>query len=243
MVQNVVVVTGVGRGLGKSLAETFVQDGAVVCGIARSADSLEKISNELSNENFFGLVADVTDYEQISAAFETVIDKYGKVDLLINNAAVYQKSNFLEESPQEWTAAILTNLSGVSYCCKAVLPHMIKAGSGRIFNVGSWADINPAPNSSAYSTSKGGLHALTKSIARDIEHLNLPIEIHEWIPGHLNTRMSDFTGIDPSISAAWALKLSRTAASKKNSVFENDYEWFPPKRIKERIKEKILFWR
>jgi NADP-dependent 3-hydroxy acid dehydrogenase YdfG len=145
----------------------------------------------------------------------------------------------------EWLNVIRINLGGVSNCCKMVLPSMISAGFGRIYNLGSFADHEPIKNSGAYSCSKGGVHALTKSIARDIEELDLDIEVHEWIPGHLKTRMSNFTGIDPSVSASWGVRIAKgeIRASSKCVLFENDHEWIPPKRLKQRIKEKLLFWR
>ena len=123
-------------------------------------------------------------------------------------------------------------------------PLMINAGFGRIYNVGSWADIAPLKNSAAYSCSKGGVHALTKAVATDIADLNLDIEVHEWLPGHLKTQMSEYTGIDPSISAGWAVMIAnQPQASGKNRIFVHDHEWIPPKRLKNRIKEKLLFWK
>ena len=130
---------------------------------------------------------------------------------------------------------------------KAALPKMLEKGFGRIYNLGSFADISPIENSSAYSCSKGGLHALNKSIGKDVEALarDADIEVHEWIPGHLKTQMSEFTGIEPSISAAWGVQIARgdIKAGTKCSIFENDHEWLPPKSLKHRLKDKLLFWR
>jgi NAD(P)-dependent dehydrogenase (short-subunit alcohol dehydrogenase family) len=110
--------------------------------------------------------------------------------------------------------------------------------------VGSWADVAPIESSAAYSASKGALHALTRAIAADIGPLGLDIEVHEWIPGHLNTRMSEFTGMDPAVSAAWGLALAREVrADHRSRIYENDREWLPPKPLKQRLKERVLFWR
>ena len=239
MSEKTVVISGVGRGLGRELAKAFANDGDYVCGISRSSESITSLGEELSGTKFLGIAADVADPAQVDAAFDEIFTVTGRVDVLFNNAAVYNKVNFLEESSKQWLDAIMINLGGVSNCCKAALPHMVNQSFGRIYNVGSWADLSPALHSAAYATSKGGLRALTKSIARDIAALNLDIEVHEWIPGHLNTRMSDFTGIDPALSAQWGVAMVQAQASKKNSIFENDHEWFPPKRLKERL----LFWR
>jgi NAD(P)-dependent dehydrogenase (short-subunit alcohol dehydrogenase family) len=95
--------------------------------------------------------------------------RFGRIDILFNNAAIYPKVSFLEESAQDWARAIDVNVNGVANCCKAVLPLMIAAGTGRIYNIGSFADLNPIENSAAYSASKGAVRALTKAIARDLQ--------------------------------------------------------------------------
>ena len=246
MLQNkVVVVTGASGGLGAALVRRFVDEGAMVAGIARSKESLDALAESIESDRFSSYVADVSNIDQIDKAVSEIIERYQKIDFLFNNAAVYPKINFLEESPQDWLDAINVNLGGISNCTKAVLPVMLESGFGRIYNLGSFADINPIANSAAYSCSKGGVHALTKAIAADIAELNADVEIHEWIPGHLNTQMSDYTGIDPDISAGWAVEIAtgKIKASKNNTIFENNREWQPPQRLKQRIKNKLMFWK
>jgi NAD(P)-dependent dehydrogenase (short-subunit alcohol dehydrogenase family) len=121
---------------------------------------------------------------------------------------------------------------------------MIDKKFGRIFNVGSWADVSPIGNSAAYAASKGALHALTKSIAIDIDHYQADIEVHEWLPGHLNTQMSEFSGMHPAAAASWAAKIAaRSNATNRSCIYERDREWQPPESIKEKIKSRIMFWR
>ena len=80
-----------------------------------------------------------------------------------------------------------------------------------------------------------------KAIAADIRPLQADIEVHEWIPGHLRTRMSDFTGLDPAVAAEWGVQLvSMPHARTRNCIFENDREWLPPKGLKQRIKDRLL---
>lgn len=238
-----VVITGCNRGLGRALVEAFGNEGALVCGIARDSSSIDQMQSECSTFEFIGRTADVGDFAQVNESIEGFYERTRQLDYVFNNAAVYPKENFLEQSVDSWDSALRTNVIGPANVCRAVLPHMIYAGFGRIYNVGSWADLMPIERSSSYSTSKGGIHALTKAIAADIAHLHLDIEVHEWIPGHLNTRMSDFTGIDVSVSAGWAVELVKREASSKSVIFENDQEWIPPKRLKERVLEKLTFWR
>jgi short-subunit dehydrogenase len=128
--------------------------------------------------------------------------------------------------------------------CKAVLPIMIQQNFGRIYNVGSWAHMGPIEDSAAYSTTKGGVHVLTKAIAKDIARLGRNIQVHEWIPGHMKTQMSGFTGIDPALAAGWGLAIAtRQQASGISCIFENDHEWQPPKSLARRLKDKLRFRR
>lgn len=237
---KVVVITGAGGGLGKELVKAFLAQGAKVAAVARSGDPF---AEQPPAGNYAYFQADVSDFSQVKSAFDQIATKFGKIDILFNNAAVYPKISFLEESAEQFLAALNSNVGGVANCCKAVLPGMIKNGYGRIYNVGSFADVAPIAKSAVYSASKGALHALTKGIAADLDALNVNIQVHEWMPGHLNTQMSDYTGIDPAVSANWAMSIARSDnASKKNTIFENDHEWVPPKSLKQRIKSKLMFW-
>ena len=234
-----IVITGASSGLGRCLAQAFLEQQHTVIGLSRR----EIPESDLPQGKYHHIVADVSDHESVAAAFAEINATHAGVDVLFNNAAVYSKVSFLEESPQAWMHDIAVNLGGVSNCCKSALPLMIQSGYGRIYNVGSFADYAPSANSSAYSTSKGGLHALTKSIAVDIAHLDADIEVHEWIPGHLNTQMSDYTGIDPAISAGWAAGIVEAdAASAASVVFENDRELVMHASLKRRVLNKVAFW-
>ncbi len=198
----------------------------------------------LSGGSFQYYRLDVSDFKEVEQIVSKIIDQHGRIDYLYNNAAVYPKVNFLEETAEEFTEALTINVCGISNLCKTVLPHMISRKFGRIFNIGSWAHRGPIENSAVYSCSKGAVHSLTKAIAKDIEQLDLDIEVHEWIPGHLNSIMSDFTGIDPAIAAQWGVSIAKLGVrSSKNCIFQNDYEWTPPKSLKQKIKSKLFFWK
>lgn len=239
---KVIVITGAGRGLGRALAAAFAAEKTMVVGIGRDIASLEGTQEAISRDNFQFELTDVGDHEEVSACMDRIVDRHGTVDIVFNNAAIYPKVNFLEETHRQWCDAINTNVNGVANVCKSVLPVMISNGYGRVYNVGSWADVAPIQNSAAYSTSKGALHALTKSIYEDLKPLCLDIEVHEWIPGHLNTRMSDFTGIDPKVSAKWAVQLVlKYPKLGRSVVFENDQLRESPKRLKDRVLDRILF--
>lgn len=241
---RVVLITGAGGGLGRCLAKSFALQGAKVIGLGRNMGQLEETGADIPVGRYFPCVADVSNYSQVEKALASVITEAGSIDIVFNNAAVYPRINFLDETGEEWSKVIGINLGGVSNICKLVLPSMLDGNFGRIYNLGSWADLQPAPESAAYSCSKGGLHALTKAIATDIAHLDRNVEIHEWIPGHLNTQMSEYTGIDPAIAAEWAVEIaSKPLSSSKNCLYERNLEWKPPRSRLGRIKDKLQSFR
>ncbi len=242
--EKVVVVTGAGSGLGRELAKAFVEKGSIVLGIGRSEESLNATKQTIGSENFEPCVVDIADAEGVEKFVTQTLEKHGRIDIVFNNAAVYPKVNFLSESAAEFAQAVSINVCGVANMCKAVLPSMIENNFGRIFNLGSWADLGPIPNSAAYSATKGAMHALTKAIAADIAEKNVDVEVHEWIPGHLNTQMSDFTGMDPAVAAGWGVDIAaKPNASKKNCIYEQNWEWQPPKSFKQKIVSKLLLWK
>ena len=236
-----VVITGASRGLGRALAIAFAKAGSNVVGLGKDAGRLEDTAAQITEGAFISMICDVGDWQQVSHVMDEIIARYQRIDVLFNNAALYHKVSFIEESAEEWSAAVAANIDGVAFCCKAALTHMLRAGTGRIYNLGSWAHMAPIACAAAYSASKGAVHALTKGIGQDLACLDTDVQVHEWVPGHLNTRMSDFTGIDPAVSAGWAVEMVRAdAATNPCSIFENNYEWVPPKRLKERIVDRLL---
>ena len=240
LAKKVVMITGIGSGLGRALVDAFLRQGCRVAGVARREQSLHAIAPGADSTVFSGHLADVARVAELEVATEAILARYGAIDILFNNAAVYPRQSFLDESAADWARAIDVNVNGVANGCKVVLPHMIAAGYGRIYNVGSFADLAPIANSAAYAASKGAVRALTKAIAADLRELPADIEVHEWIPGHLKTRMSDFTGLEPAVAAGWAVQLASVPhARTRNCIFENDREWLPPKGLKQRIKDKI----
>ena len=237
---KVVLITGVSRGLGLELVSAFAAEGCQVVGIARSETGLRAAAEAVGDGSFVGLVADVADFDQVRSAVEDALEKAGRIDIVFNNAAVYPRVNFVDETPADWATAMAVNVNGIANVCKAVLPSMLRNDYGRIYNIGSFADIAPIPESAAYSAAKGAVRALTKAIAADLRDRDADIEVHEWIPGHLKTRMSDFTGIEPAVAAGWAVQLARQPhARTPNGIYENDREWLPPKGLRQRVTDKI----
>ena len=192
-----VVVTGAGSGLGRAIAVGFCSDGARVMGIGRTRMDLEETARLCGVERMHFVVGDVARPQDVERLFSETIRRYGKVDVQVNNAALYPKIAFLESSQEEWNRVIGTNVIGVALCCRAALPGMLQLGFGRIVNVGSFAWKAPVQNSSAYSASKAAVSAFTKALAAEIDRDRYPdVLVNELVPGAVRTRMSEI-GEDP----------------------------------------------
>jgi NAD(P)-dependent dehydrogenase (short-subunit alcohol dehydrogenase family) len=227
----VVVVTGANGGLGQALTKVFVDHGAYVAAIGRQSEPVVPAS-----PNFSYWQSDVADASRVAATFTAIRKRFGCIDVLFSNAAVYPKASFLEQDPADWVATIATNVNGVAFCCRAALQIMLEQSKGRIYCVGSFADLAPIPKSAAYAASKGAVRALVKGIAADLHGVTADVQIHEWIPGHLKTRMSDYTGMDPLVAARWALQMVLAdSASENGTIFEENREWKPPERLRTRL--------
>ena len=241
---KIIVVTGAGSGLGRALAVGLTQREATVIGLGSRDSSLSETESLTRNNRFIRHVVDVSQATAVTNVIEQIVEQFGRIDVLINNAAIYPKVSFLEQDAESWMHTIAINLGGVANCCRAVLPLMMRQGCGHIINVGSFADLAPIPKSSAYAASKGGLRALTKAIRADLGDTYPGIICVEWIPGHLNTQMSNYTGMDPAVCVEWALKIINLPPGRSKSIiFEEDHELIPRKQLLSRVKEKILFWR
>jgi NAD(P)-dependent dehydrogenase (short-subunit alcohol dehydrogenase family) len=190
------IVTGAGSGIGRALAEGFCADGAMVVGIGRSRESLEDVARACGGRMHF-VVGDVAQPADVARLFAEALRLGGKVDILVNNAAIYPKTSFLDSTQEEWTLAIHTNVVGLAHCCRMALPGMLERGFGRIINLGSLAWMGPIPKSSAYTVSKAAVHALTRCLAIEIDRSRHPdVLINELLPGIVRTRMSE-SGLDP----------------------------------------------
>jgi NAD(P)-dependent dehydrogenase (short-subunit alcohol dehydrogenase family) len=207
---KVVVVTGAGSGIGRGLVAGFCRDGAHVVGIGRTEDDLRATADTHGHGRMQFVVGDVSRSEDVEQLFATTEDLHGRVDVLINNAAVYPKVTFLDSDINEWCRAIDINVGGMARCCHRALPGMLQRGHGRVINVGSYAWRGPIPMASAYSASKGAVHALTLAIAAEVDRYRQPdVLVNEWMPGVFRTRMTPDSETDPMM----AYEGARTIAS------------------------------
>lgn len=167
---RVALITGASVGIGRACALRFAQEGARVALLDYNPETLHALQDELTqmNADALAVACDVGSEEAVSSAVSQVIDRFGRVDILVNNAALWRCwASFLETPAAEWERFIRVNIMGVVHCTKAVLGGMLERGYGRIVNVGSVAGVYGNANMAHYSATKGALIAMTKAIAKE----------------------------------------------------------------------------
>lgn len=160
------IVTGAAKGIGKAIAARLAHDGFTV--VVADADGPAAITAaaELSG---LGIGVDVSDSAAVQRMAATVLDRFGSIDVLVNNAGVTGKAAPVHEYPDdEWRRVMAIDLDGVFYCAKAVLPSMLAKGSGRIINIASISGKEGNPNMPAYSTAKAGVIGFTKALGKEV---------------------------------------------------------------------------
>ena len=164
------IITGGARGIGLAIAERFLASGASVTLWDRDPAALDAAAKRLAAGARVHIVpADVADEASVAAATNATIGAMGGIDILVNNAGITGPNTTTWEYPvAEWKKVIDVDLTGPFLCCRAVVPHMIKGGYGRVVNIASVAGKEGNPNAPAYSSAKAGLIALTKSLGKEL---------------------------------------------------------------------------
>jgi len=164
---KVAIVTGAATGIGEGIAHLFVSQGAHVFMLDRDASRNEEAARALPGKAT-AIACDVRDSKQIQAAVDAVMQKFGRIDILINNAGIYPRQAFLGMTEEQWDEMQDINLKSIFFFCRAVLPHMTKQGSGKVVNISSVTFHVGSPNLSHYVSSKGGVIGFTRSVAREM---------------------------------------------------------------------------
>ncbi|MGB8461817.1 MAG: 3-ketoacyl-ACP reductase, partial [Priestia megaterium] len=174
---KVALITGAGKGIGRSTAIELAKEGVNIGLIARTEADLKAVASELEafDVQVAYATADVSSMEEVNAAVEHLHTKLGATDILINNAGIGKFGSFLELDPDEWKQIIDVNLMGVYYVTRAVLPQLIEKNGGDIINISSTAGQKGAPVTSAYSASKFGVLGLTESLALEVRKHNIRV--------------------------------------------------------------------
>lgn len=191
-VDEVAVVTGASRGIGRAIAEKLASEGAkVVVGFSNNeSKALEVVQQIESNGGqAIALKVDVSNSESVAEFFNSIVEKFQKIDILVNNAGITRDSLILRMKDEDFDAVIDTNLKGIFYCTKAAAKIMLKARSGRIVNIASVVGEIGNAGQANYSAAKAGVIALTKTSAK--EFASRGINVNAVAPGFIETDMTN----------------------------------------------------
>jgi 3-oxoacyl-[acyl-carrier protein] reductase len=188
---RVALVTGASQGIGRATAIALASAGAKVACAARNTEKLAAVAKEIAaaGGEAIAIQMDVADGEQIKAGFKQAIDRFGKLDILVNNAAVTRDNLALRMKPEDWDAVLRTNLTGAHLCIQQALGVMMRARYGRIINVTSVVAQTGNQGQANYVAAKAGLIGLTKAIA--MEYASRNITVNAVAPGFITTPMTD----------------------------------------------------
>ncbi len=239
--KGIAVVTGAGSGLGRALAVELTTRGVRVVGFGRREAALSETEQLCVGGLFTGMAVDVADAQAVRTAFDEIRTSQGNVTILINNAAVYPRVDFLDDTPEHFMETVQINLGGMVACAHAALVGMAETGVGRVIEVGSFADLGPLPCSGAYSVSKGATRILTRALIADVSDRFPDIVMNTWLPGMLATDMGLPEGLDPSTAAKWGASLALWHDRALNgAIFERGEEILPARSLKGRVRDLVL---
>ena len=192
LADQVAIVTGASRGIGKATAIALATEGAkVVINYARSSDSAEAVVAEIvaAGGEAIALQADVSQADQVDELIKATLDKWGQIDVLVNNAGITKDGLLMRMKLEAWQAVIDINLTGVFLCTKAVTKSMMKKRHGRIINITSVAGLMGNPGQANYSAAKAGVIGFTKTVAQELSSRN--ITVNAVAPGFIATDMTE----------------------------------------------------
>ncbi|MBF2084260.1 3-oxoacyl-[acyl-carrier-protein] reductase [Thermoleptolyngbya sp. C42_A2020_037] len=188
---QVAIVTGASRGIGRAIALALAAEGAkVAVNYASSSGAADAVVAEIAGTGgeAIALQADVSKADQVDALFNAVMEKWGRVDVLVNNAGITRDTLLLRMKPEDWQAVIDLNLTGVFLCTRAASKIMLKQKSGRIVNISSVVGLMGNPGQANYSAAKAGVIGFTKSVAKELAPRG--ITVNAIAPGFIATDMT-----------------------------------------------------
>ncbi len=213
---HVCIITGGGSGIGRGAALTMAEEGATVVIIGRTESKLESVKDEVTaaSGTAVSYALDVADYDAVEQMVGGVLDKFGRIDVLVNNAGhSSHHRRILNTPPEEMRSVIDSNLIGTFFCTKAVVPAMLAAKSGTIINISSLAAVTPGPFSGfAYGAAKAGVINFTEFLNADLR--NTGIRASVVVPGEVATPILDKRPVPPDAEArATMVDVDETSAA------------------------------
>ena len=184
------VITGGAQGFGFAISKRIINSGGKVIIWDIDKKAAEIAQEEINSKNFSFQIVDITDFSNVEKSVGDLEEQFGKIDIFVNNAGMTGMNAKVWDYPlNEWKKVIELNLNATFYCCKAIVPHMIKNNYGRIVNIASIAGKEGNPNASAYSTSKAGVIGLTKSLGKELSDKDIAVNC--VTPAAAKTRIFD----------------------------------------------------
>jgi NAD(P)-dependent dehydrogenase (short-subunit alcohol dehydrogenase family) len=203
------LVTGAGRGIGRAVALALGRKGVSVTAVSRTAADLDSLLGEIEASGGRGLAfgGDVRDASVTEGAVATAVDRFGGLQILVNNAGVGAFANVEDTSDEDWDRIIGTNLTAVFRLTRAALPHLSRRG-GHVFMISSLAGVNPIAGMAAYCASKAALDHFSASLMLEVRHRG--VKVTTIAPGSVDT---SFAGVPPAADTSWMLTAEDIAAT------------------------------
>lgn len=196
---QVCVLTGAGRGIGREILETFVEEGVKVYCLDANRDDVAELQAWAENfpDQVVAAVVDVRDLNQVRSAVDDAVARWGRIDILVNNAGVGGNGTVEELTEAQWDLCMDVNVKGVFATCQAVIPHMKKQHYGRIINAASFAAIVPMVGSAAYAASKSAVVQFSRTLAGELGPYD--ITVNSYAPGMIPTTLNSFAEADNEV--------------------------------------------
>lgn len=211
---KVVIVTGAGSGIGAATARRFASEGAKVVLVGRRREKLEEVAATLAGESFVR-PADVSVLEQVEAMVQDVIERYGRLDVLVNNAGVAKSGKVHEASLDDWRQVMAVDVDGVFYGCRVAMPWLIKS-HGSIVNVSSVSGLGGDWGMSFYNAAKGAISNFTRSLALD--HGEDGVRVNAVCPSSTESEMSEDLLENEELVAAFQQRIPMGRVAKAEEV-------------------------
>ena len=194
---KVALVTGGGTGIGKAIALEFAKEGAKVAITGRRLEKLQEVVDAIKKSagEAVGITGDVSKPSDVERIVKTTVDKFKRLDILVNCAGVLFSADLAHHTEKIWDDTIDVNLKGSFLCIQRAVPEMLKQGKGKIINISSIAGQIGFPNSVAYCASKGGIMGMTKALAMELAPLK--INVNDLAPGDTETPLNEHLLKDP----------------------------------------------